>query len=107
MNRMKYCRPTADVILFENDDVVTTSGGGKGCWVSTVGHYHNCDGFWNGPWYWCEHPTGCTPQPCRRNGINTFSDTETYGETETFGGTETFDDVTDSIVDGTTDEWSE
>lgn len=98
MQKMEYCRPAADLILFENEDVIMTSGkpgeGGKpeGLCPNNGTHWH-CIVFM-GSW--------CDKERCE-TGVWEFwhdvfpdapysLDDDQYSGTEAFDNTEDFDD---------------
>lgn len=93
MQKMEYCRPAADLILFENEDVIMTSDNQ----VIDPDHDSGCDynpghaiyvpiiGIWV--------KIGYVPCPCWIH--NGSSDKGQYSGTEAFDNTEDFDDFSE------------
>lgn len=93
MQKMEYRRPAADLILFENEDVIMTSGGQQ----VDPGHDPTCP-YEPGHVYYLWIPfvgwvkTGFLPCLCWIHDGTNFTDAGPYSGAETFDNTEDFDD---------------
>lgn len=113
MKKMEYRRPVADLILFENEDVVTTS-----CWLG-IPEVNKSDCRHGTGWWHCTGYTGyyghyhkCTygyaglvdgVNALTDDGVNTFSETETYSKAP-----EAFDDILSDVTEEAgIEDWSE